>query len=131
MDACHVLTTLGEHGGSDCFVHLRQRFCVCSSSTTMTSKLLGSVIRGTLNFIMPASPSIDEHSVLANETGTTSVHEQSQQKNFKSETTKLGGGKDADSASSLTVTGKRMIEEGERSSKQRMTTRKVVDGTGA
>ncbi|PPQ89853.1 hypothetical protein CVT25_004757, partial [Psilocybe cyanescens] len=119
MDPRHVLTTLGEHGGSDCLVHLRQWFCVCSSSTTMTSKLLGSVIRGTLNFIMPASPSIDEHSVLANETGTTSVHEQSQQKNFKSETTKLGGGKDADSASSLTVTGKRMIEEGERSSKQR------------
>ncbi|PPQ84352.1 hypothetical protein CVT25_013248 [Psilocybe cyanescens] len=79
----------------------------------MTSKLLGSVIRGTLNFIMPASPSIDEHSVLVNETGTASARTKSAEE-FQTRSYQ---------------TWERKGRQQERNSKQGTVTRKAVEGT--
>lgn len=94
----------------------------------MTSKLY-NFCKGAIDYIMPFGSSDDEHSVRAGQTGATSGHLSNHPKVPKAATARVDDGRDADSSSSLTLTGKRGIEEGGRSSRPR-STRKVAEDKG-
>ncbi|KAH9485824.1 hypothetical protein JR316_0002739 [Psilocybe cubensis] len=76
---------------------------------------------------VPFGSSDDEHSIKAVETATTSKHHSKHDKTSKSSIARRGDTQGVDNSSSVTLTGKRAIDESGRSSKHKLSRKAVAE----